>query len=89
MSKILTCYYYCPNETEEGEFLKDYIPPKHPTPPVTTWIESEVGAEIKIGIAAYLTITARYQLKSMEEASVTDMGIGIRFWSYFQLPFNK
>ena len=78
-----------PWETEEGEFLKDYIPPTHPSPPVTTWIESEVGAEIKIGIAAYLTITAHYQLKSMEKASVTDMGIGIRFWSYFQLPFNK
>ena len=71
------------------EFLKDYIPPTHPSPPVTTWIESEVGAEIKIGIAAYLTITARYQLKSMDKASVTDTGIGIRFWSYFQLPFNK
>jgi len=28
-------------------------------------------------------------LKSIEKESTTDMGIGIRFWSYFQLPFNK
>jgi len=78
-----------PWETEEGEFLKDYIPPSHPTSPVTTCLETEIGAEIKIKTASYLTITARHQLKSIEKESTTDMGIGIRFWSYFQLPFNK
>lgn len=77
-----------PWETYEG-LVADYVPPSHPTPPVTTWIESEVGAEINIGSASYITITAQYQVKSIKNEESSEFGLGIRFWSYLQSPFKN
>lgn len=78
-----------PWENEKGEFLEDYDPPSHPTPPVTTWIESEVGAEVNLGYNSYITITAQYQQKSIKNESFSDFGLGIRFWSYLQYPIKS
>ena len=77
-----------PWENEEGEFFEDYAPPSNPTPPVTKWIELEIGVELNTGYDSYITITGQYQLLMLSSSS-SNFGIGIRFWTYFQIPFNN
>lgn len=74
---------------EKGEFLKDYDPPSHPTPPINKLMEVELGGEINVRDLTYLTITAQYQSKEIENTSLSDFGLGIRFWSYLQFPLTK
>ena len=77
-----------PWENEKGDFFEDYEPPSHPTPPVTTCIEMEFGVELNAGYGSYITITGQYQLRLLSGSS-SNLGIGIRFWTYFQIPFNN
>ena len=77
-----------PWENEKGEFFEDYEPPSNPTPPVTKWIELEIGVELNAGYGSYITITGQYQAKSIDNESFSNFGLGIRFWTYFQIPFK-
>ena len=85
-----------PWENEKGEIFEDYKPPSHPTPPVTTWIELEIGVELNTGYGSYITITGQYQSKYIkypislddDSSSSSNFGFGIRFWTYFQIPFK-
>ena len=76
-----------PWENEKGEFFEDYEPPSNPTPPVTKWIELEIGVELNTGYDSYITITGQYQLLQLSSSS-SNFGIGIRFWTFFQIPFK-
>ena len=73
-----------PYENYDGVVL-DYEPPGHPTPPVTKYLEIEVGAEINIYHQTYLTISGQYQ--SIAGESSPYFNIGVRLWSFLQYPF--
>ena len=74
-----------PWENENGEMIEGYKPPAHPTPPTTNIAEAEIGAEISIGSSTYITISSRYYRLSSPENSSSNLGLGLRIWSYFNL----
>jgi len=47
----------------------------------------EFGIELNAGYDSYITITGQYQLILLSQSS-SNLGIGIRFWTYFQIPFK-
>ena len=73
-----------PYENYDGVVL-DYEPPGHPTPPVTKYLEIELGTELNIYHQTYLTISGQYQ--SIAGESSPYFNIGVRFWSFLQYPF--
>jgi len=73
-----------PWENENGELIKNYVPPTHPTPPNFKCVEIEIGSEIKVRHLTYITISGQYNQSSLPNNS-SDFSIGVRFWSYLQL----
>ena len=65
--------------------IEGYKPPAHPTPPTTNIAEAEIGAEISMGSSTYITISSRYYRLSSPENSSSNLGLGLRIWSYFNL----
>ena len=73
-----------PWEDENGELIEGYVPPSHPTSPKSKWIEIEIGSEVEVRPLTFITISGQYKQSSFSNNS-SDLSIGLRFWSYFEL----